>query len=216
MTITGKTIGQILKSIPKRPPKSQDVIRQWENPMYPHGHLAILKGNLATEGAVAKITGLKQPSITGPARVFDSEEDAMAAILGKKIKSGDVLVIRYEGPKGGPCMRVLLSPTSALVGEGHAEDVGLITDGRFSGGTYGMVVGHVAPEAAVGGTIALVKEGDSVTIDADRRLLQLNVADEELARRRAEWRPREPRYTRGILAKYAAQVSSASRGAVTD
>jgi dihydroxy-acid dehydratase len=216
MTITGKTIGQILKGVPQRPPKNQEVIRQWENPMYPHGHLAILKGNLATEGAVAKITGLKQPSITGPARVFDSEEDAMAAILGKKIKSGDVLVIRYEGPKGGPGMREMLSPTSALVGEGHAEDVGLITDGRFSGGTYGMVVGHVAPEAAVGGTIALVKEGDSVTIDADRRLLQLNVADEELARRRAEWRPREPRYTRGILAKYAAQVSSASRGAVTD
>ncbi len=216
MTITGKTIGQILKSIPKRPPKSQDVIRQWENPMYPHGHLAILKGNLATEGAVAKITGLKQPSITGPARVFDSEEDAMAAILAKKIKSGDVLVIRYEGPKGGPGMREMLSPTSALVGAGHAEDVGLITDGRFSGGTYGMVVGHVAPEAAVGGTIALVKEGDPISIDAGRRLLQLNVTDDELARRRTEWRPREPRYTRGILAKYAAQVSSASRGAVTD
>ena len=216
MTITGKTIGQILKSVPKRPPKSQDVIRQWENPMYPHGHLAILKGNLATEGAVAKITGLKQPSITGPARVFDSEEDAMAAILAKKIKSGDVLVIRYEGPKGGPGMREMLSPTSALVGAGHAEDVGLITDGRFSGGTYGMVVGHVAPEAAVGGTIALVKEGDPISIDAGRRLLQLNVTDDELARRRTEWRPREPRYTRGILAKYAAQVSSASRGAVTD
>ena len=216
MTITGKTIGQILKSVPKRPPKSQDVIRQWENPMYPHGHLAILKGNLATEGAVAKITGLKQPSITGPARVFDSEEDAMAAILAKKIKSGDVLVIRYEGPKGGPGMREMLSPTSALVGAGHAEDVGLITDGRFSGGTYGRVVGHVAPEAAVGGTIALVKEGDPISIDAGRRLLQLNVTDDELARRRTEWRPREPRYTRGILAKYAAQVSSASRGAVTD
>ena len=216
VTITGKTIGQILKGVPQRPPKNQEVIRQWENPMYPHGHLAILKGNLATEGAVAKITGLKQPSITGPARVFDSEEDAMAAILAKKIKSGDVLVIRYEGPKGGPGMREMLSPTSALVGEGHAEDVGLITDGRFSGGTYGMVVGHVAPEAAVGGTIALVKEGDSITIDAGRRRLQLNVADEELVRRRAEWRPREPRYTRGILAKYAAQVSSASRGAVTD
>jgi dihydroxy-acid dehydratase len=216
LTITGKRIGQLLKSVPKRPAKNQDVIRQWESPMYPHGHLAILKGNLATEGAVAKITGLKQPRITGPARVFESEEDAMAAILAKKIKSGDVLVIRYEGPKGGPGMREMLSPTSALVGEGHAEDVGLITDGRFSGGTYGMVVGHVAPEAAVGGAIALVNEGDSVTIDADRRLLQLNVSDEELARRRAEWRPREPRYTRGILAKYAAQVSSASRGAVTD
>jgi dihydroxy-acid dehydratase len=216
MTITGKRVGQQLKSVPKRPPWNQDVIRQWEDPMYPHGHLAILKGNLATEGAVAKITGLKQPKITGPARVFDSEEDAMAAILGKKIRSGDVIIIRYEGPKGGPGMREMLSPTAALVGEGHAEDVGLITDGRFSGGTYGMVVGHVAPEAAVGGTIALVKEGDSVTIDADQRLLQLNVSEEELARRRAAWRAPEQRYTRGILAKYAAQVSSASHGAVTD
>ena len=216
MTITGKRIGQLLKSVPKRPSKDQDVIRQWENPMYAHGHLAILKGNLATEGAVAKITGLRQPRITGPARVFDSEEAAMDAILAKKIRSGDVIVIRYEGPKGGPGMREMLSPTSALVGEGHAEDVGLITDGRFSGGTYGMVVGHVAPEAAVGGTIALVQEGDTITIDADRRLLHLDVADDELARRRADWRPRAPRYTRGILAKYAAQVSSASRGAVTD
>jgi dihydroxy-acid dehydratase len=216
MTITGKRIGQVLKSVPKRPPSNQDVIRQWDNPMYPHGHLAILKGNLATEGAVAKITGLRQPRITGPARVFDSEEAAMAAILAKKIRSGDVIVIRYEGPKGGPGMREMLSPTSALVGEGHAEDVGLITDGRFSGGTYGMVVGHVAPEAAVGGTIALVKEGDTITIDADRRVLHLDVADDELARRRAAWRAPEQRYTRGILAKYAAQVSSASRGAVTD
>ncbi len=216
ITITGRTVGQLLKSVPKRPAENQDVIRQWEQPMYPHGHLAILKGNLATEGAVAKITGLKQPKITGPARVFDSEENAMAAILAKKIRSGDVIVIRYEGPKGGPGMREMLSPTSALVGEGHAEDVGLITDGRFSGGTYGMVVGHVAPEAAVGGTIALVKEGDSITIDADRRLLQVNIPDEELARRRAEWHPPLARYTRGIMAKYAAQVSSASRGAVTD
>jgi dihydroxy-acid dehydratase len=215
-TITGKRIGPLLKSVPKRPPANQDVIRQWDNPMYPHGHLAILKGNLATEGAVAKITGLKQPKITGPARVFDSEEDAMAAILAKRIRSGDVIIIRYEGPKGGPGMREMLSPTSALVGEGHAEDVGLVTDGRFSGGTYGMVVGHVAPEAAAGGTIALVAEGDSVTIDADRRLLQLNVSDDEIERRRAAWRPPEPRYTRGILAKYAAQVSTASRGAVTD
>jgi dihydroxy-acid dehydratase len=192
------------------------VIRQWENPMYPHGHLAILKGNLAPEGAVAKITGLKRPRITGPARVFDSEEAAMAAILAKKINSGDVVVIRYEGPKGGPGMREMLSPTSALVGEGHAEDVGLITDGRFSGGTYGMVVGHVAPEAAVGGPIALVEEGDSVTIDSERRLLQVNVAEDVLARRRTAWRSRPANYSRGIMAKYAAQVSSASRGAVTD
>jgi len=216
MTITGKTLGEVLRKVPAQPPRNQDVIRQWENPMYPHGHLAILKGNLAPEGAVAKITGLKRPKITGPARVFDSEEAAMAAILRKDIRSGDVVVIRYEGPKGGPGMREMLSPTSALVGEGHAEDVGLITDGRFSGGTYGMVVGHVAPEAAVGGPIALVKEGDSVTIDAERRLLQVHLSDEELARRRAAWRPLPPRYTRGIMAKYAAQVSSASRGAVTD
>ena len=216
MTITGKTVGATLRKVPAHPPRSQDVIRQWENPVYAHGHLAILKGNLAPEGAVAKITGLKRPKITGPARVFDSEEAAMAAILQKGIRSGDVVVIRYEGPKGGPGMREMLSPTSALVGEGHAEDVGLITDGRFSGGTYGMVVGHVAPEAAVGGPIALVNEGDSVTIDADRRLLQLNVPDDELARRRAAWRAPAPRYTRGIMAKYSAQVSSASRGAVTD
>ncbi|OFZ89584.1 MAG: dihydroxy-acid dehydratase [Betaproteobacteria bacterium RBG_16_64_18] len=216
MTITGKTIGQLLKSVSSRPSKNQEVIRQWENPMYPHGHLAILKGNLATEGAVAKITGLKSPKITGPARVFDSEEAAMAAILAKRINSGDVIVIRYEGPKGGPGMREMLSPTSALVGEGHIGDVGLITDGRFSGGTYGIVVGHVAPEAAVGGAIALVQEGDSITIDAERRLLQLNVRDEELARRRAAWQPPEPRYTSGVMAKYAKLVSTASKGAVTD
>jgi len=216
MTITGRTIGQLLKGVPARPPKDQDVIRQWDNPMYPHGHLAILKGNLATEGAVAKITGLKSPKITGPARVFDSEEACMAAILAKRIHSGDVIVIRYEGPRGGPGMREMLSPTSALVGVGHTEDVGLITDGRFSGGTYGMVVGHVAPEAAVGGAIALVHEGDSITIDSERRLLQLNVSDAELARRRAAWQPPTPRYTRGVLAKYAQLVSSASKGAVTD
>ncbi|MBI3044192.1 MAG: dihydroxy-acid dehydratase [Betaproteobacteria bacterium] len=216
MTITGKIVGDLLRKVPARPRRDQDVIRQWENPMYPHGHLAILKGNLAPDGAVAKITGLKRPTITGPARVFDSEEAAMAAILEKKIRSGDVVVIRYEGPKGGPGMREMLSPTAALVGEGHAEDVGLITDGRFSGGTYGMVVGHVAPEAAVGGPIALVEEGDPVTIDAERRLLQVNVSGEALARRRSAWRPRPPRYTRGVMAKYAGQVSSACRGAVTD
>jgi dihydroxy-acid dehydratase len=215
-TITGKTIAQLLKAVPSAPPKGQQVIRPWENPMYAHGHLAILKGNLATEGAVAKITGLKNPKITGPARVFESEESCMAAILAKRINSGDVIVIRYEGPKGGPGMREMLSPTSALVGEGHAEDVGLITDGRFSGGTYGMVVGHVAPEAAVGGAIALVNEGDSITIDAERRLLQLNVPEEDLAQRRKEWEPPQPRYTHGVLAKYAKLVSSASIGAVTD
>ena len=216
MTITGRTVAQLLKGVPAHPPKNQDVIRQWENPMYPHGHLAILKGNLATEGAVAKITGLKNPKITGPARVFESEEAAMAAILAKKINSGDVLVIRYEGPKGGPGMREMLSPTSALVGAGHAEDVGLITDGRFSGATYGMVVGHVAPEAVVGGTIALVRESDSITIDAEQRLLQLNVHEDELARRRAQWQPPKPKYTTGVMAKYAKLVSTASKGAVTD
>ena len=216
ITITGKTVGEVLRKVPSRPPKGQDVIRQWENPMYPHGHLAILRGNLATEGAVAKITGLKKKSITGPARVFESEEESLSAILGGKIRRGDILVIRNEGPKGGPGMREMLAPTSAIIGAGLGESVGLITDGRFSGGTWGIVVGHVAPETAAGGTIALVQEGDSITIDADRRLLQLNVSDEELARRRGAWRPLPPRYTHGVMAKYAAQVSSASRGAVTD
>jgi len=216
LTITGQTIAEVLQDVPEEPRKDQDVIRPWGNPIYAQGHLAILKGNLAEEGAVAKITGVKLAKITGPARVFDSEEACMAAILERKIKAGDVVIIRYEGPKGGPGMREMLSPTSAIIGEGLGDSVGLITDGRFSGGTYGMVVGHVAPEAAVGGTIALVNEGDSVTIDADQRLLQLNVNDEELARRRAAWQPPAPRYTRGVLAKYAKLVSTASKGAVTD
>ena len=216
LTITGQTIAEVLQDVPAEPRKDQDVIRPWSNPIYAQGHLAILKGNLATEGAVAKITGVKLAKITGPARVFDSEEACMAAILERKINAGDVVIIRYEGPKGGPGMREMLSPTSAIIGEGLGDSVGLITDGRFSGGTYGMVVGHVAPEAAVGGTIALVNEGDSVTIDADQRLLQLNVDDAELARRRAAWKPPAPRYTRGVLAKYARLVSTASKGAVTD
>ncbi|HEY6281734.1 MAG TPA: dihydroxy-acid dehydratase [Burkholderiales bacterium] len=216
LTITGKTVAENLKDVPDRPAKNQDVIRQWDNPLYPHGHLAILKGNLATEGCVAKITGLKNPVITGPARVFESEEAALQAILGDKIKPGDVLVIRYEGPKGGPGMREMLAPTSAIIGKGLGDKVGLITDGRFSGGTWGMVVGHVAPEAFVGGAIALIKEGDSITIDAHKLLLQLNVTDAELAKRRAAWQPPKPRYTRGVLAKYAKLVSSASKGAVTD
>ncbi|MDO8437956.1 MAG: dihydroxy-acid dehydratase [Nitrosomonadaceae bacterium] len=216
LTISGQTIAEILRDIPATPRKDQDVIRQWGNPMYAQGHLAILKGNLSTEGCVAKISGVKNPKITGPARVFESEETCMAAILARKIQPGDVVVIRYEGPKGGPGMREMLSPTSALIGEGLGDSVGLITDGRFSGGTYGMVVGHVAPEAFVGGTIALVYEGDSITIDAEQRLLQLNVPEKELARRRAEWRPPVPRYTRGVLAKYAKLVSTASRGAITD
>ncbi|MCC2680592.1 MAG: dihydroxyacid dehydratase [Nitrosospira multiformis] len=216
ITISGQTIAEILKDVPSEPREDQDVIRQWDNPLYAQGHLAILKGNLATEGCVAKITGVKSPKITGPARVFDSEEACMAAILAREIQPGDVVVIRYEGPKGGPGMREMLSPTSALIGEGLGDSVGLITDGRFSGGTYGMVVGHVAPEAFVGGTIALVREGDSITIDAEQRLLQLNVPGDELARRRAEWQPPHPRYTRGVLAKYSKLVSSASRGAITD
>jgi dihydroxy-acid dehydratase len=216
LTITGQTIAEVLADIPAEPRTDQDVIRPWNNPLYAQGHLAILRGNLATEGAVAKITGVKKPQITGPARVFESEEDCLDAILAGKIQAGDVIIIRYEGPKGGPGMREMLAPTSAIIGAGLGDSVGLITDGRFSGGTYGMVVGHVAPEAQVGGTIALVKEGDSITIDANNRLLQLNVSDAELEQRRALWQPPKPRYTKGVLAKYAKLVSSSSVGAVTD
>jgi dihydroxy-acid dehydratase len=216
MTITGKTMAQMLADVPAEPRADQDVIRPFNRPMYEQGHLAILRGNLAEEGAVAKITGLKNPAITGPARVFDSEDAAMAAIMADQIRAGDVVIIRYEGPKGGPGMREMLSPTSAIIGKGLGESVGLITDGRFSGGTWGMVVGHVAPEAYVGGTLALVQEGDSVTMDATRQLLQLNVADEEIARRRAAWTQPAPRYTRGVLAKFAKLASSASKGAITD
>jgi dihydroxy-acid dehydratase len=216
ITITGRTIAENLAEIPDAPRKDQPVIHQWESPMYAQGHLAILKGNLAPEGCVAKVTGIKHHEITGPARVFEREEDSLDAILGGKIKAGDILVIRYEGPKGGPGMREMLSPTSAIIGAGLGDSVGLITDGRFSGGTYGLVVGHVAPEAQVGGLIALVHEGDSITIDADQRVLNLNVPEAEIARRRAAWTPPKPRYTRGVLAKYAAQVSTSSLGAVTD
>ncbi len=216
LTITGQTIAETLRDVPEEPRADQDVIRPWARPMYPHGHLSILRGNLAEEGSVAKTSGVKVPKITGPARVFESEEACMEAILAQQIKAGDVVVIRYEGPKGGPGMREMLSPTAALVGQGLGDSVGLITDGRFSGGTYGMVVGHVAPEAAVGGTIALVNEGDSITLDAEQCLLQLNVPDAEIARRRAAWQAPAPRYTRGVLAKYAKQVSSSSLGAVTD
>ena len=216
MTITGKTIAEVLKDVPSKPRADQDVIKTLDNPIYAQGHLAILKGNISPEGCVAKITGLKNPSITGPARVFDSEDDAMKAIMANQIVAGDVMVIRYEGPKGGPGMREMLAPTSALVGQGLGESVGLITDGRFSGGTWGMVVGHVAPEAYVGGTIALIQEGDSITIDAHTQLIQLNVSDEEIAKRRANWKQPKPRYTRGVLAKYARLASSASKGAVTD
>ena len=216
LTITGKTLGDELADISSKPRNNQDVIRQWENPMYDKGHLAILKGNLSPEGCVAKITGLKNPVITGPARVFDSEPEAMKAIIGKKIVAGDVVVIRYEGPKGGPGMQEMLSPTSALVGQGLGASVGLITDGRFSGASWGMVVGHVAPEAYVGGTIALVEEGDSITIDAHQLLIELNVSEEELAKRRGSWTAPKPKHSRGLLAKYTRLVSSASRGAVTD
>lgn len=216
LTITGQTIAEVLADIPENPPTDQDVIRQWDNPVYVEGHLAILKGNLAIEGAVAKISGVKTPSITGPARVFESEEECLSAILDGKIEAGDVVVIRYEGPKGGPGMREMLAPTSAIIGAGLGDSVGLITDGRFSGGTYGMVVGHVAPEAAVGGTIALVHEGDSITVDAPGRLLQLNVDEAELEQRGEQWQKRQPKYTRGVLGKYAKLVSSSSLGAVTD
>ncbi len=216
ITISGKTIAEVLKDVPDTPRANQDVIRPVSNPIYAQGHLAILKGNLSPEGAVAKITGLKNPAITGPARVFDDEQSALKAILDGKIKAGDVMVLRYLGPKGGPGMPEMLAPTGALVGQGLGESVGLITDGRFSGGTWGMVVGHVAPEAAVGGTIALIEEGDSITIDARQLLLELNVDHKEIAARREKWVAPQPRYTRGVQAKFAFNASTASRGAVLD
>ena len=216
ITITGRTMADELANVPSEPRSNQEVIRPFANPVYAQGHLAILKGNLAPEGCVAKITGLKSTSITGPARVFDSEPEVMEAIMARKIKAGDVVVIRYEGPKGGPGMQEMLAPTSALIGQGLGDSIGLVTDGRFSGGTWGMVVGHVAPEAFVGGTIALVEEGDSITIDAKSLLIQLNVDDDELARRRARWRPPPPKHKRGLLAKYRRLVSTASLGAITD
>ncbi|BDB25270.1 dihydroxy-acid dehydratase [Cupriavidus sp. TA19] len=216
LTITGRTLAEELEHVPDTPRADQDVILPIEKALYKEGHLAILKGNLAEEGAVAKITGLKNPVITGPARVFEDEQSAMDAILADKINAGDVLVLRYLGPKGGPGMPEMLAPTSAIIGKGLGESVGFITDGRFSGGTWGMVVGHVAPEAAAGGTIALVREGDSITIDAHKLLLQLNVPEDELAKRRATWKAPAPRYTRGVLAKFARLASTASKGAVTD
>ena len=216
LTVTGRTIAENLASLADVPPAGQDVIRPWGTPLYAEGHLAVLRGNLAPEGAVAKISGVKTPVMRGPARVFESEESCLAAILEGRIASGDVIVIRYEGPVGGPGMREMLAPTSAIIGAGLGDSVGLITDGRFSGGTYGMVVGHVAPEAAVGGPIALVEEGDPIIIDARRLLLAVDVPDTVLAERRSRWSPRPPRYTRGVLSKYARLVTSASRGAVTD
>jgi dihydroxy-acid dehydratase len=216
MTITGKTVAENLADVPDAPRADQDVIRPIDDPMYEQGHLAILKGNLSPEGCVAKITGLKNPVMTGPARVFDDEQSALAAIMARHIVPGDVMVLRYLGPKGAPGMPEMLAPTSALIGQGLGETVGLVTDGRFSGGTWGMVVGHVSPEAYAGGNIALVREGDSITIDAHTLSLQLNVSDEELARRRAVWKAPAPRYTRGVLAKFAMNASSASSGAVLD
>ena len=216
LSITGQTIADVLQEVPAAPRADQEVIRPWGRPLYPQGHLSILRGNLASEGSVAKTAGVKRPRLTGPARVFDSEEACLDAVLAGRIAAGDIVVIRYEGPKGGPGMREMLSPTAAIVGAGLGDAVGLVTDGRFSGGSRGLVVGHVAPEAAVGGTIALVHEGDPITIDVERRLLQLEVADEELARRRKQWTPPLPKYTSGVLAKYAKVVSSSSLGAVTD
>lgn len=216
LTITGKTLAEELEHVPDEPRADQEVIRPIERPMYAQGHLAILKGNLAEDGAVAKITGLKSPVITGPARVFDDEQSAMDAILNDKIQAGDVLVLRYLGPRGAPGMPEMLAPTSAIIGRGLGDSVGFITDGRFSGGTWGMVVGHVTPEAYEGGTIALVQEGDSITIDAHKLLLQLNVDEEEIARRRAAWKKPEPRYTKGVLAKFAKLAKPASQGAATN
>jgi dihydroxy-acid dehydratase len=216
VTITGETIAETLRSVPAEPRPDQEVIRPWGRPLYSQGHLAVLRGNLAPEGSVAKITGVKSARITGPARVFESEEACLEAILRGGIRPGDVVVVRYEGPRGGPGMREMLAPTSALIGAGLGDAVGLITDGRFSGGTYGLVVGHVAPEAAVGGPIALIEEGDLITIDTEEHVLTVDVCDDEMGRRRGEWQAPKPRYTSGVLHKYARQVSSASLGAVTD
>ena len=216
LTITGQTIAESLAQVPSEPPAGQEVIRPWARPVHAQGHLAILRGNLAEDGAVAKISGLKTIKMTGPARVFESEEESLAAILAGKIQAGDVVVIRHEGPRGGPGMREMLAPTSALMGAGLGESVALITDGRFSGATHGLVVGHVAPEAATGGLLGLVREGDSITVDAEARQLTLNVSDGEIAERRRSWTPPAPRFNRGVLAKYARVVANASRGAVTD
>jgi dihydroxy-acid dehydratase len=216
LTITGESIAETLRDVPEEPRTDQDVIRPWARPVYAQGHLAVLRGNLAPEGAVAKVTGVKEPRMTGPARIFETEEACLEAILAGRIRPGDVIVIRHEGPRGGPGMREMLAPTSAIIGAGLGDSVALITDGRFSGGTYGLVVGHVAPEAAVGGPIALLEEGDLITIDANERLLSVDVCQEDMARRREAWTPPPPRYRAGVLHKYARQVSSASLGAVTD
>ena len=216
LTVTGKTVAENLRDIPSKPPKDQDVVLPIDRPKYTHGHLAILRGNLAPDGAVAKTSGLKYTAITGPARIFNSEEDCMTAILEDQINAGDIIVVRYEGPKGGPGMREMLSPTSAIIGKGLGDSVALITDGRFSGGTYGLVVGHVAPEAYVGGAIGLLEEGDEITIDAKDNRLSVALDENELETRRNQWSQPPARYERGVLAKYARLVSSADQGAVTD
>jgi len=215
MTVTGKTLAGNLKSV-KPYPKGQKIIQPIKKPIKKDSHLVVLYGNLAPEGAVAKITGKEGLSFTGAARPFDSEEKAMKAILGGKIGKGDVIVIRYEGPKGGPGMREMLGPTGAIMGAGLGNDVALITDGRFSGGTHGFVVGHITPEAHSGGPLAMVRDGDKIIIDAEGRELKLGITKAELKRRTEAWRKPKPRYTAGVLAKYAHLVTSASQGAVTD
>lgn len=216
LTVTGKTVAENLKNVPDAPASTQDVILPLSAPKSKEGHLVILKGNLSPEGCVAKVSGIKTHLIEGPARIFNSEEECLDAIIDDRIKKGDIVVVRYEGPQGGPGMREMLAPTSALVGKGLGESVGLLTDGRFSGGSYGLVVGHVAPEAQVGGAIGLVQEGDSITIDIDKNLLQVNISDAELDKRKKQWQAPPIKYQSGALAKYAKLVSTASRGAVTD
>ena len=216
MTVTGKTIAENLADVPDQPRKDQDVILPLDKPKAPEGHLIILKGNLCQEGAVAKVSGFNTRSFKGPARVFDSEEECLDAILSNLIKAGDVVVIRFEGPKGGPGMREMLAPTAAIVGEGLGDKVALITDGRFSGGTYGIVIGHIAPEAQIGGTIALIKNNDTISIDMDQNQLNVDLSDEELEQRRKEFLAPEIKYQSGVLAKYAKLVGTASKGAVTD
>jgi len=216
ITVTGQTIAENLKDVPSQVSSDQKVIRPIEKPLSPEGHLVILKGNLSPEGSVAKVSGIKTRRIEGPARVFNSEEECLDAIINDKIIAGDIVIIRYEGPKGGPGMREMLAPTSALVGKGLGDKVGLITDGRFSGGTHGLVVGHVAPEAQLGGVIALVQEGDKVVIDIESRSLDALLSDEDIKLRKEKWTPFPPKYKRGVLSKYEKLVSSASIGAITD
>ena len=216
MTATGKTIAENLADVPDQPRKDQDVILPLDRAKATEGHLVILKGNLCEEGAVAKVSGVKTRNITGPARVFNSEEECLDAVLDDRIQAGDVVVIRFEGPRGGPGMREMLAPTAAIVGKGLGDKVALITDGRFSGGTYGIVIGHIAPEAQLGGTIGLIKDGDTISIDIEKNQLNVQLSDEELEERRKKFVAPEIKYKTGVLAKYAKLVGSASKGAVTD